>query len=368
MTLSRLLGAVLLGVVSALAEAAEPIRGDVDRDGNLNITDAINVLGFLFLTNAAPYCQPAADANDDGTVNITDAVQVLNYLFLAGPRLPELSAEEVRDCGGGPNLPPSLLSRPLYHAYPGFLVEFAIGAVDPEGDQLRYEARGMPPGASLDALTGVLRWTPGEDVLGPVDFPYSVTDEAGPPNRVEGRLVFHVYPLDPCNRPRCDPARGCEPSLVDLSEDCCGDPAARVPEPEVACPEGAELHAGRNAQNSPTIGRLQNCDGLRLAVLDQEGFETRLNVEARCLGTRQVAIQARLETAAAVLFDYPLERTLEPRADGFYEARGLRYLAENSFSEGMEALLTVSVRGGDGIELLRKVRVVLTRQRLDDLP
>jgi hypothetical protein len=59
-------------------------RGDANGDGNIDITDGIFTLGFLFLGGRAPGCPKAADANDSGVLDITDAIFVLNFLFLGG--------------------------------------------------------------------------------------------------------------------------------------------------------------------------------------------------------------------------------------------------------------------------------------------
>ncbi len=59
----------------------EFVRGDVNGDLGVNITDAINILAYLFQGGADPTCLDAADVNDDGAVNLTDAVALLNYLF-----------------------------------------------------------------------------------------------------------------------------------------------------------------------------------------------------------------------------------------------------------------------------------------------
>jgi len=60
-------------------------RGDVDSDGNLGMSDAVHLLGHLFLGEEAPSCQDAADANDDAVLDLGDAVHVLSFLFLGGP-------------------------------------------------------------------------------------------------------------------------------------------------------------------------------------------------------------------------------------------------------------------------------------------
>lgn len=64
-------------------------RGDADANGELQLTDAVRVLGFLFLGTERPGCLEAADADDNGEVQITDAVRILGFLFSgSAPPLP----------------------------------------------------------------------------------------------------------------------------------------------------------------------------------------------------------------------------------------------------------------------------------------
>ena len=56
---------------------------------NLDISDGIGILNYLFLGGAATPCEDAADANDDGSINIADPVAILNYLFLGHGDLPD---------------------------------------------------------------------------------------------------------------------------------------------------------------------------------------------------------------------------------------------------------------------------------------
>lgn len=60
------------------------LRGDADGSGDVVLTDAVLILGHLFLGQAAPKCLDAADTTDDGAVVITDAVYLLRNLFLGG--------------------------------------------------------------------------------------------------------------------------------------------------------------------------------------------------------------------------------------------------------------------------------------------
>ena len=49
------------------------------------MTDAIRILGWLFLGEPAPTCLDAADADNNGEVLINDPILILGFLFLGGP-------------------------------------------------------------------------------------------------------------------------------------------------------------------------------------------------------------------------------------------------------------------------------------------
>ena len=63
-------------------------RGDANGDRELDVSDPIAVLLWLFLGEPALPCEDAADSNDDGAVNIADAAYCLSFLFDAGPPPP----------------------------------------------------------------------------------------------------------------------------------------------------------------------------------------------------------------------------------------------------------------------------------------
>ncbi|MBN1442138.1 MAG: hypothetical protein JXA90_05475 [Planctomycetes bacterium] len=65
------------------------LRGDANNDGDINLSDAIYKLGYLYLGGPAPPCFDAADANDDGELNITGAINLLSWLYLGGPPPPD---------------------------------------------------------------------------------------------------------------------------------------------------------------------------------------------------------------------------------------------------------------------------------------
>ena len=59
------------------------VRGDVDEDRDVNLTDAIQILGFLFL-GEREICRAAADVDGTAEISITDAVALLSHLFQGG--------------------------------------------------------------------------------------------------------------------------------------------------------------------------------------------------------------------------------------------------------------------------------------------
>lgn len=87
-------------------EACEPltrfIRGDCTGDGVVDIGDGTCTFWFLFFCLGCwpgSQCLEASDSNDDGNVNITDGIYTLNWLFLGGPIPP---APGPLACGADP--------------------------------------------------------------------------------------------------------------------------------------------------------------------------------------------------------------------------------------------------------------------------
>jgi hypothetical protein len=60
-------------------------RGDVTRDGVIDIADVVYLLNYLFFGGPAPNPLALGDTNCDGVVDIADVVFLLNYMFVNGP-------------------------------------------------------------------------------------------------------------------------------------------------------------------------------------------------------------------------------------------------------------------------------------------
>ena len=135
------------------------LRGDVDHSGDIDITDAIRLLGYLFLGDPPPPCRPAADSDADGKLNLTDAINILSFLFLGGPGFADLSTEEQITCNGR-NRPPAAEPIGTVLGREGVVLEFSIVATDPDGDAVRFIPERVPAGLVVGRATGVVRWTP----------------------------------------------------------------------------------------------------------------------------------------------------------------------------------------------------------------
>jgi hypothetical protein len=74
--------------ISAIVGAELPLKGvlppgDADRNGRVNLADAVVILNHLFCGGKAPVLE-LADADENGVLEVTDAISILDYLFLGG--------------------------------------------------------------------------------------------------------------------------------------------------------------------------------------------------------------------------------------------------------------------------------------------
>ncbi len=85
--------------IGDVCDAVSFKRADVSPNGVVDLSDAVALIGFLFLGDSAPACPDAADADDTGELDITDAIWILNWLFRGGPGP---AAPGPLDCGSDP--------------------------------------------------------------------------------------------------------------------------------------------------------------------------------------------------------------------------------------------------------------------------
>ena len=85
------------GLINIVPDVTIFRRGDSNGDRAVDISDALNTLGYLFLGERRPACFDAADANDDGKLDIADPIDTLHHLFSGGGSLPPPSEEPGED-------------------------------------------------------------------------------------------------------------------------------------------------------------------------------------------------------------------------------------------------------------------------------
>lgn len=84
------------------------VRGDVNGDSFIDLSDPVVVLLYLFYEGMLTTCPKVCDANDDGRVDLADPVFLLAYLFAEGDVMPAPYPE----CGVDPT--PDALSCENY--------------------------------------------------------------------------------------------------------------------------------------------------------------------------------------------------------------------------------------------------------------
>jgi hypothetical protein len=73
----------------AIVDAEEYLRGDGNGDGEIDLSDAVFTLGFLFAGEAPPDCLKSADTNDSGEIDVSDPIFLLGFLYLGKGELPQ---------------------------------------------------------------------------------------------------------------------------------------------------------------------------------------------------------------------------------------------------------------------------------------
>ncbi len=62
------------------------ILGDANSDGNIDVSDIIYLINYLFKGGPLPIPLLAGDSNNDEEVTVSDIIYLINYLFKSGPR------------------------------------------------------------------------------------------------------------------------------------------------------------------------------------------------------------------------------------------------------------------------------------------
>jgi uncharacterized repeat protein (TIGR03806 family) len=78
------------------------LRGNCNTNGNLDLSDAVFSLGFLFVGGTRSSCEESCDSNSDGRHDVSDPIYTLSFLFSGGPPPGSFPACETAEgeCGG----------------------------------------------------------------------------------------------------------------------------------------------------------------------------------------------------------------------------------------------------------------------------
>jgi hypothetical protein len=146
------------------------------------------------------------------------------------------------------NRAPSITSQPVTQATVGEVYTYQVTATDPDGDTLFFllpQDQNPPAGMQIDSRTGVIRWTPGQDVAGErVRVAVAVAD----PDGLFDAQVYEIGVGVPANQP----PRIISSAPVDaqVNVQYVYQVVARDPEGETLrfftdpdrCPSGASIH------------------------------------------------------------------------------------------------------------------------------
>jgi hypothetical protein len=62
-----------------------PLPGDANKDGSVNVGDAVYIINYVFKGGPKPVIPNWGDTNADCAINAGDAVYIINYVFKGGP-------------------------------------------------------------------------------------------------------------------------------------------------------------------------------------------------------------------------------------------------------------------------------------------
>lgn len=71
-------------LIGALGVACTTFCGDPDHSGTITISDAVNLINYIFAGGASPFPLSAGDVDCSGGITISDAVYLINYIFISG--------------------------------------------------------------------------------------------------------------------------------------------------------------------------------------------------------------------------------------------------------------------------------------------
>jgi hypothetical protein len=75
-----------------------PECGDANYDSDVNVSDGVYIINYVFTGGFAPVTNAAGDVNCDGECNVSDAVAIINYVFVGGNDPCDTDGDGEPDC------------------------------------------------------------------------------------------------------------------------------------------------------------------------------------------------------------------------------------------------------------------------------
>lgn len=81
-----------------IGDACEYICGDANGDETINVSDAVNIINYIFVGGDPPDPIESGDCNCDAVCNVSDAVWIINYVFVGGNQPCDTDGDTLPDC------------------------------------------------------------------------------------------------------------------------------------------------------------------------------------------------------------------------------------------------------------------------------
>jgi len=83
---------------NSVGDACDFICGDANADEDVNVSDAVCIINYVFAGGDPPDPIRSGDVNCDTEVNISDAVWIINYVFVGGNQPCDTNGDSIPDC------------------------------------------------------------------------------------------------------------------------------------------------------------------------------------------------------------------------------------------------------------------------------
>lgn len=92
--LADVYGLMVLNTISKI----DYLCGDINADGTVNVTDAVNLMSYIFTHGPAPEPIERGELNCDNEINVSDIIHLINFIFTKGNGPCDTDGDGIPDC------------------------------------------------------------------------------------------------------------------------------------------------------------------------------------------------------------------------------------------------------------------------------